>query len=471
MRTAGLSRPRVAPVRLAAGLLLGFLSLLANGCATGGAAPSTPPPEPPGPPAADASYLVHPLAGWRGPLSPAQEDALDDGHAAVEAGDAETARVAAAGANGGEPPAAVGAPYPPAAVLAAEADLLDRRAGDARARLEPLAEAHEGYTALQLVLGRAAELEGDLVTAFAAFRRIAGEPLAAERAEVLRPRVTEVLARRVADALGRGALPAAEEALGRLRAWLPEATATHVAAVDVAAARGDRRAELAALRELVPRAVGEPGLDEERLRERQAELELEVGDSGSGLELFEELAARHPDDPRLAERLAYAKFRWRIGQMPPEVAQVASSPQLQRGDMAVLLYWLVPRVRSTRGGTARIASDILDDPRREAIARVLNLGLMDMDATVHRFYPSRPIRREMALRSVLRVLHRFGPAACAAPAAEVPAPGLDTICAAAFDCGLLRGEEACVPREDVSGAEAVDLVRRALAVMAAGAGG
>jgi tetratricopeptide (TPR) repeat protein len=473
------SRPRVAAVRLAAVLSSAVLMLAAGACATGRPQPAAPPPAPAGPPAEDAPFLVHPLEGWDGPVSPAQRSLLDEGFAAVEAADAELALTVAAEANGGEPPSAVGEPYPPAAVLAAQADLLERRPGDARARLEPLAEAHPSYLALQLALGRAADAAGDLVGAFGAFQRVAGRsPLAAERAAELRPRAVEVLTRRVGDALARGAVGTAEEALGRLREWLPEATATHLAAVDVARARGDRGAELAALRVLVPRAAApdepaldEPALEERALSERQAELELEVGDSKAGLDLFEELAARHPEDPHLAERLAYAKFRWRIGQMPPEVAQVASSPQLQRGDMAVLLYWLVPRVRSTRGGTARIASDILDDPRREAIARVLNLGLMDMDATVHRFYPSRPIRREVALRSVLRVLHRFGPAACAAPAAEVPTPGLDTICAAAFDCGLLRGEEACLPREDVSGAEAVDLVRRALAVMAAGAGG
>jgi tetratricopeptide (TPR) repeat protein len=475
------SRPRVAPLRLAAVLSLAALMLAAGACATGRPQPPAPPSAPAGPPAEDSPFLVHPLEGWDGPVSPAQRSLLDEGFAAVEAADAELALAVAAEANGGEPPSAVAEPYPPAAVLAAQADLLERRPGDARARLEPLAEAHPSYLALQLALGRAADAAGDLVGAFGAFQRVAGRsPRAAERAAELRPRAVEVLTRRVGDALARGAVGTAEEALGRLREWLPEATATHLAAADVARARGDRRAELAALRVLVPRAAApasdepaleESALDERALSERQAELELEVGDSKAGLDLFEALAARYPDDPLLAERLAYAKFRWRIAQMPPRVAQVAASPALERGDMAVLLYWLVPRVRSTRGATARIASDILDDPRREEIARVLNLGLMDMDTSVHRFYPQRPIRRPVALRAVLRVLAAFGGAACAAPAAAAAASDLETICAAAFDCGLLRGEEACVPREGMTGAEAVDLVRRALARMAAADGG
>jgi hypothetical protein len=457
-------------------LVLAALMLAVGACATGRPQSPVPPAPPAGPPAEDTPFLVHPLDGWDGPVSPARRSLLDEGFAAVEAADAELALTLAAEANGGEPPSAVGEPYPPAAVLAAQADLVDRRPGDARARLDPLAEAHPSYLALQLAFGRAADATGDLVGAFGAFQRVAGRSgLAAERAAELRPRVVEVLTRRVGDALGRGAVGTAEKALSRLREWLPEATATHLAAADVARARGDRRAELAALRVLVPRAAApapaEPGLNERALAERQAELELEVGDSKAGLDLFEALAARHPDDPLLAERLAYAKFRWRIAQMPPRVAQVASSPMLERGDMAVLLYWLVPRVRSTRGATARIASDILDDPRREEIARVLNLGLMDMDTSVHRFYPLRPIRRQVALRAVLRVLGAFGGAACAAPATAAAASDLETICAAAFDCGLLRGEEACVPREEMTGAEAVDLIRRALARMAAAGGG
>jgi len=465
-------RPRVARERLAAVLFLALgpalLALVAGGCASGTAPRPAAAPVPSGPPPADAPYVVDPRQGWDGVMSPEQTARLGDGYAAIAAGDAAAARSAATAANGGEPPAAGAAPYPPAAVLAAEADVLDQRAGDAVARLEPLAEQHPAYVALQLVLGRAAESAGDLVTAFAAFRRVADrELLAYDRAEELRPRVAEVLKNRVDDALTRGALPAAEETLARLRRWLPEETVTVVAGLDVATARGDRRGELEALRELVPRAAADTDLDATALRRRQADLELDVGDSKVGLDLYERLAAAHPGDAELAERVAFAKFRWRVDQMPPAVRQVAASPQLQRGDLAVLLYWLVPRVRSTRGSTARIASDILDDPRREEIARVLNLGLMDMDVSVHRFYPERPVRREVALRAVLRVLDRLGGAACAAPAAQQPQPPLETTCSAAFDCGLLRGEESCVPQGDLSGGEAVALIRRALATMAA----
>lgn len=473
------------PVARKAGLLgaasLCLAALMGGACASS-APPSPPPsPTPTGPPPEERPYLLHPLEGWEQPVSDAAVELLDEGHAAIEAGAPETARLLAEETVA---LAARGDRFPPADVLAAEADLLERRSAAALERLGPLAEEHPTYTALQLALGRAADGVGDVVTAFAAFERAAAaSDLAYERVAALRPRLAEVLDRRLEDALERAersagadeeAVAEAEEALALLQRWLPEEPATLTGAVYVAAARQDRAAELEALRVLTPRAPEIVGEDARLVIERQAELELAVGDSKTGLDLFSDLAARYPDDPRIAERLAFAKFRWRVDQMPPRVATVASAAELQRGDLAVLLYWLVPRVRSARSGQARIASDILDDPRREEIARVLNQGLMDMDASVHRFYPHRPVRRASATDSVLRVLRRFGGATCTPPAAEDDEDGAISsprICRAAAECGLLRDGEACRPEATISGGEAVDLIRRALAWMAADGAG
>lgn len=414
-------------------------------------------PEPELPAPGDRPYLVSPLEGWSGPMDPRTEEVLARGFAAVEKGRAEEARAAARELGGGELPAA-GEASAPALVLTAQADLLDRRPADAVARLRPVAEEHPAYTALQLLLGRAAESAGDLVTSFAAFHRIADTSLAAyDRVEEMRPRVAEVLANRVEEALRRGEPGRAEEPLERLRSWAPELPATWEAAAALAGERGDRQAELAAVRELAALRPDEP-----QVMERRAELELAVGEPKAGLDLYERLAERDPGDAALAERLAYAKFRWRVSQMPPRVERVASALELERGDLAVLLYWLVPRVRSERGGQARIASDILDDPRREEIARVVNLGLMEVDLSVHRFFPERPVDRGEALAALLRVLERFGPAPCAA-AVEGRAGSAEAVCSGALACRLVRADEACLPTERLSGARAVELIRRALA--------
>jgi hypothetical protein len=116
----------------------------------------------------------------------------------------------------------------------------------------------------------------------------------------------------------------------------------------------------------------------------------------------------------------------------------------------------VPQVRSTRGSAGRIASDILDDPRREEIARVVNLGLMDLDAALHRFYPERTLSRRGALVAALRLL--AGDACLAAP--PDAAAGGEAVCAAAIGCALVAAEEGCEPAAPLSGQQAVELLRR-----------
>jgi hypothetical protein len=424
-----------------------------------------------GVPAAERPYLVSPLESWQGGSGwpsevPAETaETLHRGYDAVLAGEPEAAREAAREAGADAPPAQA---FPPALVLAAEADLLAGSPADAQARLEARGEDYPDYTALQLVLGRAAETAGDPVTAYAAYRRLAaGNLLAFDRSREMAPRVGEILARRVEDAVDRGEVEAAEVPLARLREWMPEESVTWRAARRLAEARADRAGELEALRQLSQRAP-----EDVSLVERRADLELQVGDPKAGLDLFTRLAAEHPDDARLAERVAYAKFRWRVAQMPRRVEEVASAPELQRGDLAVLLYWLVPRVRSGGGGTPRIASDILDDPRREEIARVVNLGLMDLDVSVHRFDPDRTVARAGLLRALLRLLRTYGDDACVASDGEPPSfVDAETTCAYAIGCGLVRDDEECAPQRPVSGAETVEGLRRVLVRLQTGGRG
>ncbi|HEX6204096.1 MAG TPA: hypothetical protein VF100_13935 [Thermoanaerobaculia bacterium] len=451
------SRPRPArrSRRAAAGLTTAGLAValgLAAGCAT----PAPPPPPAPveaevAVAAADRPFLVPPASGFDGALDPVAADALARGHRALLAGRLPAARRAAAEALAAAPG------LPPAVVLAAQADLVAGDAAAAAASLAPIAAERPAYVAAQLALGRAFERRDDATGAFAAYHAVADLAApAAERVEALRPRVVAVLANQVEDATRLGDLDRADEALGHLELWAPAEAATVRAAWRVAAGRGDRPGELAALRELAAR----PDTPLEReLAERRATLELAVGDPGTGVELFEELARAHPDDRVLAERLASAKFLWRVTQLPPQVADAAGAPELDRGGFAVLLYWLVPEVRYGRAGQARIASDILDDPRREEIAKVINLGLLDVDSTVHRFYPDSPLRRGRGLRALVRLLAGAGVACAAAVAPDAPA---EEVCAAATGCGLLPDRAACAAAEGISGSEALEMLRHVL---------
>ena len=453
--------PDVAYRRAALLPLLLTAALALTGCPSGGRRPA---PEPPPPaaafgavPVAERPFVVPPLEGY--PLVSAPDPAARVREAwadLVRTGDAEAAREAAADLLAGDPG------FHPARVLAAQADYLAGEAAAALDRLEPVVQELPAYTAAQLLRGRAAERLERIPEAYAAYLAAAeASAAAAERAELLRGRTLEIVGNRLTDALARGRLEDAAAALGRLERWAPEAEATLEGALALAAARGDRRSELAAVARLLERSP-----ERRDLLVRRAELELEVGDASQGLQILQRLADERPADRELQEKLEQAKFRWRLTLLPAEVQEIARRGELTRGDFAALVHWLVPRVRTARAPVGRIAGDILEHPRRDEIARVVNLGLMDVDPTLHTFGPGRAVRRSTALLALLRAVATLGQPAACLPPAQIDAlgrsPSQETVCAAAARCGLLGEPADCLPGAPLSGGEALELVRRAL---------
>jgi hypothetical protein len=436
------------------------LAVLAAACTT--AAP--PAPRPPGrrtPPAGaivlrERAYLLAPLEGYPGSVEPEVRERLHAGWSAlVEEGDLAAGRSAVRDLLS---PDSSRRSLPPAEVLAAEVDFA---AGDLAAvvrRLVPVGDASPTYTASQLLLGRASELAGDVPLAYAAYRAVAARhPVAFRRTGELHPRALEIVGNRLRDALKAGHIEEANRHLELLRAWAPDESSTLEAARAVALSRGDLAAELAAVKRLAERRVGDTAL-----LERRAELELSVGDPGAGLKIVEGLAERNPRDPALAERLAAAKFRWRLSLLPQAVRDVAARPELSRADLAVLLYWLVPQVRYAKPSGGRIATDVLDHPQRDEIVRVVNLGLLDVDDTLHRFSPASPARRATAVRAMVRVLQSFGGGACLADDAANPQPSQTLACDLAVRCRLLAEDDDCRPADTLAGSEAVEMIRRTL---------
>ena len=431
------------------------------------AACATAPPPPAAPPArrrppADAivarerAYLLPPLDGYAGDVTPDLRGRLDRAWSAlVDAGAVAAAREAARELGAGEPGA-----LPPAAVLAAQADFA---AGDLAAvvrRLVPVGDAAPAYTASQILLGRAAELAGDLPLAYAAYRAVAARsPLAFQRTGELHPRALEIVGNRLREALKAGRIEDATKNLDLLRAWAPDETGTLEAARLVALSRGDLPAELQAVKRLAERRPNDAALEE-----RRADLELAVGDPGTGLQIVEGLAARHPGDPALAEKLAAAKFRWRLSLLPQGVRDVAARPELTRADLATLLYWLIPQVRYAKPAGGRIATDVLEHPERDEIVRVVNLGLIDLDETLHRFSPAAPARRGTALRALVRVLQGFGGGACLGDGGDRE-PSQTLACDLASRCRLLPPDDDCRPGEALSGSDAVEMIRRTLKLL------
>ena len=447
-------------VLLAAAALLG---LTAAACVE-----SRPPARPPAPPESVAAatirheraYLLSPLEGYAAAVDPARRERLGRAfEAMVSTGSVAPARQAAAELLEIEPNLA------PAKVLAAQADLAEGNNQAVVVRLLAVGDAQPNYTASQLVLGRAAELAGDVPLAYSAYRAIAARNAKAfERTGELHARALRIVADRLQAAL-RGKAPdrlaEAERDLVLLRAWGPGEQTTLEGARALAVARGDARAELEAVKGLAARQP-----EDRALLERRADLELQVGDPGAGLKLVQALADSHPGDPELREKLQAAKFRWRVSLLPADVRALAQKDELSRADLTVLLYWLVPQVRYAKATAARIATDILDHPHREEIAHVVNLGLMDVDANLHRFSPEALVRRGAALRSLARLLTAFGkPAACAESAGGAAAAP----CELAVQCGLVDGEDVCQAGEALSGADALEWIRRSLVLLGGGA--
>lgn len=390
--------------------------------------------------------MLPPGAGYPMSVDLQRASRLQDGYRAlVERGDSIAAEQTAAALL------AQDAGFHAARVLLAQARFLAHDFAAVVTALGPVAAELPQYGACQLLLGRAEEELGNLPAAYAAYRATADLPLAAERAAAILPAASVALAREVVDAAGKGRTEAAAAGLVRLMAWAPEADETLEASAAVARAKGDLGGELVAVRRLAARRS-----TDRALLERRGELESEVGDPAVAMQVFEGLLEKSPGDGRLRDRLAEARFRWRLELLPSQVRDATRHPQTTRADLALLLYWLVPEVRYGRPAAPHIATDVLDHPAREEIVRVINLGLLDIDETVHRFLPERSATRIEMLAALDRILARRG-ARCAAEGR-----GAGGWCAVAVACGVLPGAEECLPSAPLSGSEAVRFIRRAI---------
>jgi hypothetical protein len=257
------------------------------------------------------------------------------------------------------------------------------------------------------------------------------------------------------EELAAGRVEGAVELLARWRLYAPGDRLVLEAEERLAMAMADPQQQLELLRGL----SAEPGADPELLR-RRAELELSVGDIGIALQLAERLSAAAPEDPGMTDLLQRVKFRWRLSLLPAEVDRMARQAELSRSDYAVLLYWLFPGVRYGQPTQGRIATDVMDHPYREQIVRVINLGLLDVDGTVHRFAPDAALAREQALTALLRMVAADPERGECIGGSRVPT-STEQLCEVATACGLLIETGECLPTAAVSGAAALEMIRRA----------
>jgi hypothetical protein len=421
---SGASAARVATALAAVGVVLG--------CA---GAPPAPAPRPL--PEERAAYLLDPS-----PLAPPEQaPAIAALYRRLLAG-ASPGDSARELASLGEPP---GAGEANGLVLAQVAFAADDRAGAAR-RLADVSPRVAASAPARLLAARLAELDGRPVEAFELYAGLSAElPLAAARRDAVRAAAAARLVAAVEEAVAARRDDEAARELARLERVAPRAESTLELAARVAAARGDRRGELAAVRAL---AAAHPETIE--LSIRRGLLEIEVGDAGVGLELLRRLAEGRPDDAAAAAALARGRFLYRLANAPEPVRGAARRRELTRADFARLLYWLAPGVRTARPAALRIAADSLDHPAREEIVRVANLGLMRVDEALHAFEPDRALARADAFVAFARLR---------GSAAASRADG----CRFALDAGWIASAPECLPGGPVAGEEAIEWLRQAAA--------
>ena len=233
---------------------------------------------------------------------------------------------------------------------------------EALGRPRPVVARYPDYTAARWAAGRAAEPAGDVVAAYASYRRVASaQPVALDRAAQLHAPAVAAVAAQVEDAIARSRLDEARQRLATLLEWAPSDQATLEASMGFARASSDPRAEL----------QGRGLLDSARSAERRARAAASRARAGQASAAIAWSRPWRADIPtsrvtpssRAANSAAGAN-------LPAEVA-AWWRPELSRAELAVLLYcWC----RACGVGGERPQSPATPrSPRRQEIRRVVNL--------------------------------------------------------------------------------------------------
>jgi tetratricopeptide (TPR) repeat protein len=123
----------------------------------------------------------------------------------------------------------------------------------------------------------------------------------------------------------------------------------------------------------------------------------ERGDWQSAMESYSSL----PDDfPGRTEALDRAQTRWRITMLPGYARAAMATNILTRGDLAVVLVSVLPRLETMPGGGVSVMSDIVDHPGQREIITVVRLGIMNADRRGHLFYPNSEADTETVRQAV-----------------------------------------------------------------------
>ncbi len=125
----------------------------------------------------------------------------------------------------------------------------------------------------------------------------------------------------------------------------------------------------------------------------------ERGDWQSAMELFSALPPSHPER---SAAMDHAQTQWRLTLLPAYAQTAMRSTKMTRGELAIVLVSLQPRLKTLPGGDVPVMSDIVDYSGQREIITVVRLGIMQADRRGHLFLPNAPTGTETAAEALNR---------------------------------------------------------------------
>ncbi len=333
--------------------------------------------------AVDGIDLPSPLAGPGVPaIKKSQMKKIDRGWRELAAGDLSESRNRAEKAGD----------VPPAQLLGYQIQLVEGTLGTID-ELGGFCDRQPGYAAAWITFSVAAELAGSELAALEAARRGAelwpDPPWGDREAELTRRWVDDRIA--AAKALFDAGDP--DSALARLAAantLQPNRPDAVLLAAEIFVSKG----QLDRAESLVDSIPDDP--DAQALGGRIAAAR---GDWQSAMDHYSSLPDGYPGKH---DALAQAQTRWRLTLLPAYARSSMAADELTRGDLAVVLVSVLPRLETLQGGEVPVMSDIVDYPGQREIIIVVRLGIMDADRRGHLFYPERLARVDTVRTAIQR---------------------------------------------------------------------
>lgn len=384
-------------------------------------------------------FLIDPRTGYDARVPQSVDQRFQAAWLSVEAGDTDRARQQLTRIQQRQ------ADYLPAELALAAIDVREGRPDLARPIVDAVLNRAPLYTAARVYDAELSARGGDLRRAYSTYAQITAQgPVP----EVTREGVIDLRGQLVSAIVASARTAPAAEAVPLLQEALtidPRSKPTRLLLAQSLVAQRNWNAAFTVVKPLLTTDGDDPGV-----QATTAEIEAGRGQYEQAIARYQELASR---DPRYVPRLNAVKEQWSEANMPPQFTQAIGSEELNRTDLAVLLYWKVASIRFAQNlATPPIAVDVSELPGREEVIRAIAIGMLQVDPVTRRVNPTAPVTAVQLARYAARVLVNRG-ATCARGAGSDPS----RILAA---CRVTDLSETLPPDAPVTGRAALGVVEQ-----------